>query len=142
MNRRILLPLAAAAAAAAGCAPMDTVAGPQAGAAAERAQATLAERLSGRTAGQPVACVRSQDLRGNTPIDERTILFQGPGDTLYVNRTATACAGIRPWHAIRTRTVGTQMCEGELIVAFDPASGVEYGGCTLGRFEPWRRGGG
>lgn len=102
----------------------------------DRLAAALADRVP---AGDPIACVRQRDLRGNTIIDEGTILFDGPGDMVYLNRTRSVCAGMRPWHALRFRTVGTQMCEGELIVAFDPASGMEYGGCTLGRFQPYRR---
>lgn len=103
-------------------------------------EARLASALGGRVpAGPPVACVRQQDLSGNRIIDERTILFEGPGSTVYVNRTRSACAGMREWHALRLRTIGTQMCEGELVVAFDANSGIEYGGCSLGQFQPYRR---
>ncbi|MDQ8756993.1 hypothetical protein RCO27_12215 [Sphingosinicella sp. LHD-64] len=99
----------------------------------------LATALEGRVAEPPVACVMSRQLRGNTPIDESTILFQGIGGRVYVNRTRNACAGLRSWHALRSRRLGTSLCEGDLVVAFDPTSGVERGGCTLGEFEPYRR---
>ncbi len=103
-------------------------------------EARLAEQLAGRVPdGPPQACVRQRDIRGNRPVDARTILFEGPGDTIYVNRTRSSCAGMREWHAIRLRTIGTSMCYGELIVAFDPNSGIEQGACTLGEFQPYRR---
>ena len=105
-----------------------------------QAQDRLAAALEGRVpAGPPLSCVPQRDVRGNDIIDDRTILFEGPGNTVYVNRTRTSCGGVRPWHALRLRTVGSQMCENDLVVAFDPTSGTEYGGCALGRFEPYRR---
>ena len=103
------------------------------------AQARLDEALAGRTAEAPVACVQRRDLRGNRAIDERTILFEGTGNLVFVNRTRNACAGVRPWHALRMRTLGTSLCENDLVVAFDPTSGIEYGGCSLGEFTPYRR---
>ncbi len=99
----------------------------------------LASALEGRVADPPVACVRRADVRGNRIIDSRTILFDGPGSIVYLNRTRNSCAGIRDWHALRFRRMGTQMCEGDLVVAFAPTTGIEYGGCTLGEFEPYRR---
>jgi hypothetical protein len=103
-------------------------------------EAALGEALGGRTAGRPVSCVRQQDLRNSRGAGPGTILFDGPGDLVYVNRTLSACPAIRPWYAIRHRTTQTAMCTGELIQVFDPANGVEYGGCTLGEFTPYRRG--
>lgn len=99
----------------------------------------LAAALENRVAEAPVACVQPRQIRGNTPIDENTILFQGTGGRVYVNRTRSSCAGLRAWHALRSRRIGTSLCEGDLVVGFDPASGIEYGGCTLGEFEPYRR---
>ena len=102
-------------------------------------EARLQEALAGRVAGSPVACLQQRDIRGRRAIDEQTILFDGPGSVVYVNRARNACAGLRPWHALRTRTLGTSVCEGDLVVPFDPNSGIEYGGCTLGQFTPYRR---
>ena len=103
------------------------------------AEARLEEALAGRTAGAPVACLQQREIRGRRAIDEQTILFEATGSVVYVNRTRNACAGLRPWHALRTRTLGTSVCEGDLVVPFDSTSGIEYGGCTLGEFTPYRR---
>ena len=99
----------------------------------------LQEAIAGRNAEAPVACVRQRDIRGRRIIDEGTIVFQGVGNLVYVNRTRHACAGLRSWHALRTRTLGTQLCQGDLVIGFDPTNGTEYGGCTLGEFTPYRR---
>lgn len=122
----------------AGCMADEPVYGP--GAAADpEAQARLAERLEGYVARPAQACVQQRDLEGNTPIDEDTILFRGRGDTLYVNELRSRCAGMEPWHAIRARTVGTNLCEGEIIRVFDPATSVSRGSCALGQFIPYVR---
>jgi hypothetical protein len=101
--------------------------------------ARLAEALAGRTAGGPRNCVRSQELRNSRGAGTNTILFDGPGDLVYVNRARGACPRIESWHAISHRSTTNAMCSGELIRVLDPNSGIEYGGCTLGEFVPWRR---
>ena len=102
--------------------------------------AELDEALAGRTAGEPRSCVRSQDVRNTRSAGRDTILFDGPGNTVYVNRTSGSCPRIQPWHAVRHRTISSSLCSGELIRIFDPQTGVEYGGCSLGEFTPYRRG--
>jgi hypothetical protein len=99
----------------------------------------LAEALAGRTAGEPRSCVRLQDVRNTRSAGRDTILFDGPGDVVYVNRARSSCPDIKSWHAIRHRTVGTNICANELIRVFDPNTGIEFGGCSLGEFVPWRR---
>jgi hypothetical protein len=103
-------------------------------------EAALGEALAGRTAGQAVSCVRQQDLRNSRGAGPSAILFDGPGGVVYVNKTLSSCPRIQPWHAIRHRTSQTAMCTGELIQVFDPQTGVNYGGCSLGEFTPYRRG--
>ena len=102
------------------------------------AQAELAEELAGLVAGPPVECVNLRDLRGNRTIGN-VILFDGPGDTKYVNSAGGICPRITQSRAIRTVTPTTQLCRGEIITVFDPTSGMEYGGCGLGEFTPYRR---
>lgn len=104
-----------------------------------QARADIDAALAGRTAGPPEQCVRQQELRGNRPIGENAILFEGRGDVVYLNRPSGTCDGLRPWSALRFRTVNTTLCAGELAVVFDPRTGMEYGGCSLGRFIPYRR---
>jgi hypothetical protein len=32
----------------------------------------------------------------------------------------------------------SQLCRGDIVTVFDPISGVEFGGCSLGEFTPYR----
>ena len=102
-------------------------------------EAALDETLAGRVQGEPVSCVRQQDVRNTRSPGGNAILFDGPGGIVYVNRARGSCPPIRPWHAIQHRSSGTRLCTGELIRVFDPQTGVEYGGCMLSEFVPWRR---
>ena len=104
------------------------------------ADAALGEAIAGRSAGSPVSCVRQQDLRNSRAVGDRAILFDGPGGTVYLNRTRSPCPRIQPWHALRHQSTRTGLCSGDLIQVFDSQTGVEYGGCSLGEFTPYRRG--
>ena len=130
MRTILLVPLAALAACTAAADEVET---------SPADQAALTEALAGRTAGDPVACVRSQELRGNRSVGERMILFDGPGNTVYVNRTRSSCPRIQPWNALRWQSTQTAMCAGEIVRVFDPTTGVELGACGLGEFTPYRR---
>jgi hypothetical protein len=103
------------------------------------AQAELASELEGRTAGPPTPCVNQRDIRGNRSVGEGVLLFDGPGDTVYVNRPDGGCPSLNYGRALRTRTTSTRLCRGDIAVVFDPTSGIEYGGCGLGDFVPYRR---
>jgi hypothetical protein len=98
----------------------------------------LSEALAGRTEGEARSCVRQQDVRNaRTPA---ATLFCSTGPA--ASSTSTAPAGLPPItarDAIRHRTINTAICSGELIRIYDPQTGVEKGGCSLGTFVPWRR---
>ncbi len=131
--------IAATAAALGACTMHQDAAG--SASAVMQGEVSLGEALAGRSEGRPVNCVRSQDVRNTRSAGGNTILFDGPGGMIYVNRASGSCPRIQPWHAIRRRSISTNMCSGELIRVVDPQTGVEYGGCSLGEFVPWRRGG-
>jgi hypothetical protein len=136
MRTLILFGAAALAAGCVGDADVDAGRSPTMNAAED---AALSAGLEGRTAGPPRSCIRLQDVRNTRSAGRDTILFDGAGDVVYVNRARSSCPDIKTWHAIRHRTIGTNICSGELIRVFDPNSGIEYGGCALGEFVPWRR---
>lgn len=106
----------------------------------EKDQAGLERALAGRTPGQPQSCVRQLDLGASKTFGGQVIVFDGPGSTKYVNRPAGGCPSLEFGRAIKTRTVSTNLCSGDIAVAFDPVSGIEYAGCPLGEFVPYRRG--
>jgi hypothetical protein len=98
----------------------------------------LARALAGRSPGPTVDCVAHRDL-GSSRAAGDAILFQGRGGTLYLNRPAGGCSWLRDGNAIVTRTSGSQLCRGDIVTILDPVSRVEYGGCALGAFTPYRR---
>lgn len=105
------------------------------------AQAELARELEGRVAGDPQACVQQRDIRGNRSVGEGVLLFDGPSGTIFVNRPAGGCPSLDHGRALSTRTMGTRLCRGDIARVFDPTSGIEFGGCALGDFVPYRRAG-
>jgi hypothetical protein len=103
-------------------------------------EAGLAAALSGRIAGPSQDCVDRRDLGGNKSYGKGVIVFSGRSDDMvYVNRPAAGCPGLTFGWAIKTRTTTTQLCRGDIVTFFDPASGIEYGSCSLGEFTPYLR---
>jgi len=107
----------------------------------ERAQSRLDEALAGRSAGPAVTCVPSRELRNTRTIGDGVMLFEGPGDVLWVNRPPGGCPTLAFGRAFRTTTPGSQLCRGDIVTVFDPVSGAEFAGCSLGDFVPYRVGG-
>jgi hypothetical protein len=99
-----------------------------------------AELAGYEQAGPPVSCVSSRDIRGNRSAGEAAIIFQGATrNTLYVNRPAAGCPELGNGRALVTRTTTSQLCRGDIATVFDTASSMQYGGCGLGDFTPYRR---
>ncbi len=102
-------------------------------------EARLAAALGGRVAGQPQDCVLERDLGSNESYGRSGILFRGPtDDVVYVNRPPAGCPGLDAGRAIKLRTPSARICRGDTVIAFDPVSGTELGGCSLGAFTPYR----
>lgn len=118
--------------------------GPEAAARAEAEMAedaaNLEQALAGRVAEDPQSCVNARDLGGNKSFGEGVILFRGPtNSTVYVNRPPAGCPDLSFGRALKVRTTSTRLCRGDIVTVFDPVSRVEYGGCSLGDFTPYRR---
>jgi hypothetical protein len=105
----------------------------------ERAQQRFDEALAGRSPGPAVTCVPQRGLRNTRTIGDGVMLFEGPGDVLWVNRPAGGCPTLALGRAFRTRTPSSQLCRGDIVTVFDPVSGAEFAGCSLGDFTPYRR---
>lgn len=105
-----------------------------------RAQKTYDGMLAGKVAGQPVRCLptfRSNDL---VAIDESTILFRD-GRTVYVNQPLGSCYGLGRFNnTLVTKTLGGNLCRGDLARVVDLTTGVNAGSCALGDFVPYRPG--
>lgn len=105
-----------------------------------KAQADFDRALAGRTAGAPMNCLPTWRSRDMTVIDDSTILFR-EGRTTYVNKPLGACNGLG-WggRALVTRSIGPQLCRGDIATVVDTSSGFTVGSCSLGDFVPYRPG--
>lgn len=104
------------------------------------ASARLAEALAGRVAGAPVDCVSQRDLRGNRSAGEGAIIFDGPGDLIYVNRPPGGCPTLDSGRFLVTSTPSGRLCRGDIVTVADSSGGgQQYGSCGLGDFTPYRR---
>jgi hypothetical protein len=89
--------------------------------------------------GPAVSCVSTRDLRGNRSAGEGSILFEGQGRMLWVNRPPSGCPELGLGRALKTQIPGTRLCRGDIVTVFDPVSGFEGGSCGLGDFTPYKR---
>jgi hypothetical protein len=104
------------------------------------AQTMLAQSLEGRVqSGPAVSCVSQRDLRGTRSVGESAIIFGGQSKTVYVNRPPNGCPAIDSGRALRTQSTSTQLCRGDIVSAFEPLTGHEFGSCSLGDFTPYTR---
>ncbi len=122
--RPLLLALAVIAAAPAAAAPPG-----------ERETARL---LSGEATGPAEHCIRQRELRGQTIVNQSTIVFERGGGRYYRSDVGQ-CAALRPDRAIVTREIAVGICEGDPFQVFDPISRIGYGSCTFGPFVPYQR---
>ena len=106
---------------------------------AESESRLLAELEGYMTDGPAVSCVRSPELQGNRTVGRDAIVFSGSAGRKWVNHTRGSCPSLEFGRALRFRMTSPQLCSGEIATVFDPATGMEYGGCALGEFTPYRR---
>jgi len=104
----------------------------------ESGGARLAAALEGRTPGAPMSCVSQLNLRSSRSAGEEAIIFDGPGDTIYVNRPPAGCPNLEG-RTLVTRSTSSQLCRGDIVTVVDATTGTEYGSCGLGEFVPYRR---
>lgn len=103
-----------------------------------KAQATYDKLLAGKTAGRPAKCLPLQRSNDMVVIDDDTILYRN-GRTTYVNKPLGSCNLLsRGSYALVTRSVGSQLCRGDIATVTDISSGMTVGSCALGDFVPYK----
>lgn len=114
------------------------------------AEPTLADILSGPLAaeeyGTPRRCLGSFGYRNFQVIGDRYVIFDGPGDRLWLNELRGRCPGLRHATALAFDMRGTQICDLDRFRTADwfdwprfrrwPWDWMEGMPCTLGRFHP------
>lgn len=105
----------------------------------QRDEARLADELRGRVAGEIVSCVEARDLGGNHAVSENAVIFNGPGNLVYLNRPAGPCPGLIRDRVLVPTVASGRICAGDVARTYDPARNVRLGACVLGPFTPYRR---
>jgi hypothetical protein len=97
-----------------------------------------AELRDYQPSGTAISCVPLRDLGGNRSAGQGAVIF-GSGNRVWVNRPPAGCPVIRHGRTVTLRTTGSQLCRGDIINVVDPVSGINYGSCGVGDFEPYTR---
>jgi len=106
---------------------------------AEKAEASLAKMLEGRTAGEPVKCI-SAFLGNNVRVIDHIGLVYESGDTIYVAR-ATHPDRLDSWDVPVIERWGSQLCSNDIMRTVDRTSGFVTGPLFLEDFVPYKRNG-
>ena len=102
-------------------------------------EALLADELRGRVAGETLSCVEARDLGGNHAVSENAVIFNGPGNLVYVSRPANICPGLIRDRVLVLTVASGRICAGDVAGTYDPARNARLGACVLGPFTPYRR---
>lgn len=102
-----------------------------------REQEAFARELEGRVAGEPQSCVPVRQSEGLTIVDRRTIVRR-EGRTIWVNRLAADCPGLRPLNTLIVEAHGGQYCRGDLVRGLDPGTTIPGPSCPLRDWVPYR----
>ena len=106
---------------------------------AERGEAKLEKLLQGRVAGDPTNCITLRPGHSSRIIPGTAIVYEGPGNTLYVNRPHSGAESLSPFDVLVTRPFSNRLCRVDSVRLFDPASRMQTGVVFLGDFVPYRK---
>ena len=99
----------------------------------------LAKALEGRTAGEPVSCIKLQSSSQSRIIDQTAIIY-GSGNTIYVNRPANP-QSLHSGDVLVTDLGGMQqLCSTDIVhIRAQGDLGAHLGTLSLGDFVPYTR---
>ena len=129
MRRALSLLLACLAVAAAPAAAAKPVSG----------EARLARAIEGRVAGEPTDCIDLRDIRSSRIIADTAIVYEGPGNVLWVNRPRSGASSLDSWDVLVTNTHSSRLCSIDVVRLYDTAARMQTGFVFLGDFVPYRK---
>lgn len=97
----------------------------------------LARELAGRSAGQAQRCLSLSAQEGLQIVDESTLVVRR-GKTIWVNRLASSCPGVRPLNTLIRESYGSEACAGDFVRGIEPAQSIPGPRCRLQEFVPYR----
>lgn len=105
-----------------------------------KAETRLASELQGKIAGPSVSCLPPFRTNDMIVIDDDTILFREGRNRVWRNDPPGGCSPMGgPGYTLVFRSIGSQMCRGDIVRIVDLGSGIGAGSCSLGDFVPYVR---
>lgn len=103
------------------------------------AEEQLAKATEGRIAGEPVKCIRQQQIRSTQIVDRTAIVYRMTNGTVYVNRPESG-AGFLSWDDILlTDTHSPSLCDVDFVELLDHNNRMTTGSVGLGVFVPYTK---
>ncbi len=102
----------------------------------------LSEPLDPSEYGEAKRCLAGHEYRDFAIIDDRRIVFKGPGSRLWLNELRARCPDLRRADALafRSHTMSERICELDSFVAAEWMGSLSGRSprmrCTLGSFQP------
>ena len=99
-----------------------------------KAQARIAEELTGLVPMQTVSCLPRYRANDMVAVDGGTLLFKDGTTRVYRNDVQGNCSMLGGPYALITRTSGSSLCRGDIAQVADVQNGITVGSCVLGDF--------
>lgn len=102
-------------------------------------EADLSGELAGLSSGPPEQCVGAVSAANLAARDSSTLVYRR-GATIWVNRLAAPCPGLRATSTlILEPTDGSRYCRGDRFRSVETAQAIPGPYCVLGDFTPYSR---
>jgi hypothetical protein len=111
----------------------------QAAARVEAIDDILTKPLDDEDYAEAVRCLPTHAYRNVRVLDDQHVLFEGPGDRVWLNRLRHRCSGLRTNTTLRFRLRDNRVCEMDTFEAVDTmlgGLGRVSATCSLGDFSP------
>jgi len=101
----------------------------------------LARALEGRTAGEPVDCIRLRDVPSTQIYDRTAILYYMTNGRRYLNRPEGGARSLRQGDVMVTDTRSPDLCNIDVVRLYDTGMTMPTGFVNLGKFVPYEKAG-
>lgn len=102
-----------------------------------RAEARLAQLLGDKVQGATRSCISRRDAERQEIIDDSTIIYRPGNDRVIRGTMAPACTGLDRNSTLIRRSIGTDICAGEIFEVRDAGTLFPRGSCSYGDFTEY-----
>ena len=103
-----------------------------------RDRARLDKALAGLTPGEPLRCIRRDEVNEIRTF-KGTILYVAGRGRMWRNQVIGNCPGLRRDDILVSKNFGSQYCDGDIVQTRARTGGFISGSCSLGKFTPYMR---